>query len=172
MPVFANETDPVDGSIMAVPAASADMAAAGWPSVLTVGSDKLSALRCLWRQQHEVNTNLPAEIVYFGDSTTDLECLLQFGGIVISPMAEMVQRPVTTTADPKSKPAGGSNLLYVLRTMLDYNVPHVSQYRDELVCWARDFAEILHSSFLQKRAANVRAKKGASNKGPTAVPEQ
>lgn len=157
LPVFANETNPVDGSIMAVPAASAEIAAAGWPSVLTVGSDKLSALQCLRRQQLDVGKGLPAEVVYFGDSITDLECLLESGGIAISPMAEIVQRPGTKTADPNSNAARGCDLLHVLRTMLNYNVPHVSQYKDELVCWARDFTEIVHSGFLQKRAANVRA---------------
>ncbi|KAG8159337.1 hypothetical protein KVR01_010998 [Diaporthe batatas] len=157
LPVFANETNPVDGSIMAVPAASADIAAAAWPSVLTVGSDKLSALRCLRRQHHGASTNIPPEIVYFGDSTTDLECLLEFGGIVISPRAETVQPPGNMTSDPSSKAVMGSDLLHVLQTTFRYSVPHVSQYKDELVCWARDFAEVVHSNFLQKRAANVRA---------------
>lgn len=118
--VIANETNPVDGSINAVPA---DIASAEWPSVLTVGSDKLSALRCLQRQQQEVKTKLSVEIVYFGDSTTDLECLLEFGGIVISPKAEIVQRPGTKTADPNDTATGGSDLLHVLQTRLDCYVP-------------------------------------------------
>ncbi|POS69839.1 hypothetical protein DHEL01_v211768 [Diaporthe helianthi] len=157
--VFANETNPVDGSIMAIPAASADVAAAAWPSILAVGSDKLSALRCLRQQQHEVKKTLPAEIVYFGDSTTDLECLLEFGGIVISPTAEIAQTLGTKTADPNSTALKENELLHVLQTTLNYNVPHVSQYKDELICWARDFAEIAHCSFIQKRAANLRATK-------------
>lgn len=158
-PVLANEINPADGSINATPNVSADIASVDWPSVLTVGSDKLTALRCLQQQQQEAKPKLSAEIVYFGDSTTDLECLLEFGGIVISPEAEIGQRLGTKTANSNSTPAKGSDLLHILQTMLDYNVPHVSHYKDELICWARDFTEIIHNSFLQKRVANMQSTK-------------
>lgn len=158
-PVIANEINPADGSINATPAVSADTASVEWPSVLAVGSDKLSALRCLQRQQQKAKPKLSVEIVYFGDSTTDLECLLEFGGVVISPKAEPGQRPTTKTASSNRTAVKGSDLLHMLQTRLNYNVPHVSQYRDELICWARDFAEVMHSSFLQKRAAHVRSTK-------------
>lgn len=158
-PVLANEINPADGSISATPTDSAEIASIEWPSVLTVGSDKLKALRCLQQQQQRANPKLSAEIVYFGDSTTDLECLLEFGGIVISPRAEIGQRLGTKTANSNSTTVKGSDLLHILQTMLDYNVPHVSHYKNELICWARDFTEIIHNSFLQKRVANMRSTK-------------
>lgn len=157
--VIANETSPADGSISALPAIPDNTNSSDWPSLLAVGSDKLSALRCLHRRQQEAKPKQSVELVYFGDSTTDLECLLEFGGIVISPKAEVAQRPSTKPIDSSKTIHNGSDLLHVLQTRLNYNVPHVSEYKDEPICWARDFAEIMESSFLQKRAANMRSTK-------------
>lgn len=155
--VIANDINPADGSVNALPSISDDMASSDWPSVLAVSSDKLSVLRSLHRRQEKTKPKLPVELVYFGDSTTDLECLLEFGGIVISPKAEIAQRPGTKPAESSKTILNGSELLHVLQTRLNYNVPHVSEYNDEPICWARDFAEIKGSSFLQKRAANVQS---------------
>lgn len=152
--VVANDINPADGSINAHDSPSED-----WPSVLAVGSDKLSALRCIYRQLQADRPRLPIEIIYFGDSTTDLECLLEFGGIVISPKAEISQSPGPETTNSDENEFNGSELLHVLRTRLKYNVPHVSEYKDELVCWACDFTEIKESSFLRKRAANMKSTK-------------
>lgn len=157
--VIANEINPADGSVNALPAISDDIAPGDWPRVLSVGSDKSSALRCLHRRQKKAKPTQSVEIVYFGDSTTDLECLLEFGGIVISPNAETAQRPGTKTTSPSKTALNGGDLLHVLRTGLNHNVPHVSEYKDEPICWARDFAEIKGSSFLQKRAANTQSTK-------------
>lgn len=154
--VIANDINPTDGSVNAPPAISDDIASGDWPSNLSVGSDKLSALRCLHRQQLKARPKRPREIVYFGDSITDLECLLEFGGIVVSPKAETAQRPDTKGTISSQAGLNGNDLLHVLRTRLIYNVPHVSEYRDEPICWALDFSEIKESGFLQKRAANVR----------------
>ncbi|KAK2610423.1 hypothetical protein N8I77_003853 [Diaporthe amygdali] len=143
--VIANDINPADGSISALSVTADDNTSEGWPNVLTVGSDKLSALRCLYRRQQRTKPGLPVEIVYFGDSTTDLECLLEFGGIVISPEAGI------------SGSAG--DLLRVLRAKLNYHVPHVFEYKGEQICWAIDFTEIKESSFLQKRVANIKCTK-------------
>lgn len=157
--IIANDINPADGSINALPAISDDIAPGDGPGVLAVGSDKLSALRCLHRRQQKAKPKQSVEIVYFGDSTTDLECLLAFGGIVISPKAETAQRPDTKTTNPSKTTLNGSDLLHVLQTGLNYNVPHVSEYKDEPICWARDFAEIMGSGFLPKRAANTQSTK-------------
>ncbi|KAK7720693.1 hypothetical protein SLS63_009687 [Diaporthe eres] len=157
--IIANDINPADGAINALPAISDEIASVDWPSVLAVGSDKLSALRCLHRRQQKAKPKQSVEIVYFGDSTTDLECLLEFGGIVISPKAETAQRPDTKTTNPSKTTLNGNDLLHVLQTGLNYNVPHVSEYKDEPICWARDFAEIMGSGFLPKRAANTQSTK-------------
>ncbi|KAL1853252.1 hypothetical protein Daus18300_011820 [Diaporthe australafricana] len=157
--VIANETNPADGSINALPPIDHDGASGDWPSVLAVGADKLSALRCVYRQLQAGRPKLPVEIICFGDSTTDLECLLEFGGIVISPESEIAQRPRPETTNSNNTGFNWSELLHVLRTRLRHNVPHVSEHKDELVCWARDFTEIKDSSFLRKRAANMKSTK-------------
>lgn len=154
--VISNDINPADGSVDALPAISDNIASEDWPSILYVGSDKLSALRYLRRQQQKAKPKLLGEIVYFGDSITDLECLLEFGGIVVSPKAETAQRPDTRATNSSKTGLSGNDLLQVLRTRLNYNVPHVSEYKDEPICWAHDFSDIKGSSFLQKRAANVR----------------
>lgn len=155
--IIANDINPADGSVNGLPAISDDIAPGDWPGVFAVGSDKLSALRCLHRQQQKANPKQSVEVVYFGDSTTDLECLLEFGGIVISPKAELAQRTDTKTTDHSRTAVNGSDLLHVLQTSLNYNVPHVSEYKDESICWARDFAEIKGSGYLQRRAANTQS---------------
>lgn len=156
--VIANDINPADGSVNALPSSSVGGIASGdWPGVLAVGLDKLLALRCLHQRRQEAKPEQPVEIVYFGDSTTDLECLLEFGGIVISPKAEIAQRHGTKTTNPTSTGLNGNDPLHVLRTELNYNVPHVSEYKGELICWARDFAEIKGSNFLEKRAANIQS---------------
>lgn len=157
--VIANDINPADGSVNALPAIFDESASSDWPSVLSVGSDKLSALRCLHRRQQKARPKLSVELVYFGDSTTDLECLLEFGGIVISPKAELAQRQGTKHTDFSKTIPNGSELLHVLQTRLNYNVPHVSEYKDEPICWARDFVEIKGSSFLKKRAENMQSTK-------------
>lgn len=157
--IIANDINPADGSVNALPVISDDIAPGDWPGVLAVGSDKLSALRCLHQRQQKAKPKQSVEIVYFGDSTTDLECLLEFGGIVISPKAEIAQRTDTQTTDPSKAAVNGSDLLHVLQTRLNYNLPHVSEYKDEPICWAHDFAEIKGSSFLQRRAANTQSTK-------------
>ncbi|KAM6538981.1 hypothetical protein FALCPG4_000824 [Fusarium falciforme] len=67
-------------------------------------------------------------VVYFGDSTTDMECLLR-GGVVISD-------------------GDDSSLLKTLRRV-GVSVPHVGeQAADVKVSWARDFGEVLKSGLL------------------------
>lgn len=155
--IIANEINTADGSITAPPSISDEIASADWPSVLSVGSDKLTALRSLHRRRQKAVPKQSVELLYLGDSTTDLECLLEFGGIVISPDAEIAQRPGTKTTGSSRTTPNGSGLLHALQTMLNYKVPHVSEYNGELICWARDFVDIKKSSFLQKRAANMQS---------------
>lgn len=157
--IIANEINTADGSVGAPRAISDGIASVDWPSVLAVGSDKLTVLRCLHRQRQKAEPNLSVELLYLGDSTTDLECLLEFGGIVISPGAKIAQRPGTKTTESSGTTPNGSDLLHALQTMLSYKVPHVSEYNGELVCWARDFVDIKESKFLQKRAANMQSTK-------------
>lgn len=70
-------------------------------------------------------------VVYFGDSTTDMECLLR-GGIVISDDGE-------------------SSLMKTLRRVGEA-VPHVKEREAEpaRVVWARDFREVLESGILDR----------------------
>ncbi|UKZ59880.1 uncharacterized protein TrAtP1_001171 [Trichoderma atroviride] len=69
--------------------------------------------------------------VYFGDSTTDMECLLAHYGIVIS-------------ADAKS------SLMQTL-DRVGVPVPHVDSSQDGAnVVWARDFREILQNQTLER----------------------
>lgn len=157
--IIANETNTADGSINAPPAISDEIASAEWPSVLAVGSDKLTVLRSLHQRRQKAEPNQSVELLYLGDSTTDLECLLEFGGIVISPDAEIAQRPGTKTTGSSRTTPNGSGLLHALQTMLNYKVPHVSEYNGELICWARDFVDIKESNFLQKRAAKMQSTK-------------
>lgn len=66
--------------------------------------------------------------LYFGDSTTDMECILE-GGVVIADDEE-------------------SALLKTLRRV-GLEVPHVSEGKTgEKVCWAKDFREVLDSNLL------------------------
>lgn len=67
------------------------------------------------------------KVIYFGDSTTDMECLLA-GGVVI--------------ADNED-----SALLKTL-SRIGVDVPHVGEKRDSKVSWARDFREVLDSGLL------------------------
>lgn len=71
--------------------------------------------------------------MYFGDSVTDLECLLRADtGIVV----------VNEGEEEKSK------LLDTLRR-LGFEVPHVSEAREGMkLAWARDFEEVLESKIL------------------------
>lgn len=72
--------------------------------------------------------------VYFGDSTTDMECLLTHYGIVIS-------------ADAKS------SLMQTL-DRVGVSVPHVDSGQDgAAVVWARDFREILRNQTLERISA-------------------
>lgn len=66
--------------------------------------------------------------VYFGDSTTDMECLLD-GGVVISDDGE-------------------STLLKTL-TRIGVDVPHVKE-RVSKVMWAKDFREVMDSGVLNE----------------------
>lgn len=87
---------------------------------MTNGCEKIKALK------HLVGKDDKA--IYFGDSTTDMECLLQ-GGVVISDNGE-------------------STLLKTLKRV-EVNVPHVSERTGgERISWARDFGEVLRSSVL------------------------
>ncbi|KAH7163317.1 HAD-like domain-containing protein [Dactylonectria estremocensis] len=69
-------------------------------------------------------------VLYFGDSTTDMECLLQ-GGIVISD-------------------DGASSLMRTLRRVGE-PVPHVGERKAaSMLMWARDFREVLESGVLNE----------------------
>ncbi|KAH6630706.1 hypothetical protein B0J18DRAFT_364160 [Chaetomium sp. MPI-SDFR-AT-0129] len=93
---------------------------------LTTAGDKLRAMESLRGGLGE------EKVVYFGDSTTDLACLVEADlGVVM--------------ADD-----GGSKLLKTLERV-GYEVPHVMDAGGESgLVWARDFEEVLQSSVLQR----------------------
>ncbi|KAK4142610.1 uncharacterized protein C8A04DRAFT_13100 [Dichotomopilus funicola] len=94
---------------------------------LTTAGDKLRAMESLRGGLGEEKV-----VVYFGDSTTDLACLVEADlGVVM--------------ADD-----GGSKLLKTLERV-GYEVPHVMDAGGESgLVWARDFEEVLESSVLQR----------------------
>lgn len=96
-------------------------------SHLATSADKLGATRHLLREQG----GSPTMTLYLGDSTTDLECLVEYGGIIMCDN-------------------GDGSLLRTLRR-LAYVVPHVSKWRAEHLCWARNFREIMQSGYISKR---------------------
>ncbi|PSR88967.1 hypothetical protein BD289DRAFT_431552 [Coniella lustricola] len=116
--VTANELQP-DGSIsrdssLAIP--TAHDAHTAW----TTCEDKAIATSYL-------STQIPGSVkAYFGDSTTDIECLMRHGGYVLD-------------SD------GQGTLLSTLRR-LGYAVPHTSDsgasLAEKRICWARDFHEV------------------------------
>ncbi|KAF4344459.1 UPF0655 [Fusarium beomiforme] len=76
--------------------------------------------------QHIINEK-DEKVIYFGDSTTDMQCLLT-GGVVISDNEE-------------------SSLLKALRRV-GVDVPHVGEKGNEKISWAKDFREVLDSGLL------------------------
>ncbi|CAF3482083.1 unnamed protein product [Fusarium graminearum] len=93
---------------------------------MTNAREKKEALKHLIKEKD-------GRVIYFGDSTTDMECLLA-GGVVISDDEE-------------------SSLLKALKR-IKVNVPHVSdkRERDGKVKWARNFREVLDSGLLNEQA--------------------
>ncbi|KAK2591325.1 hypothetical protein QQS21_010978 [Conoideocrella luteorostrata] len=90
-------------------------------SRLTTASDKMDALCGTGGRDRQV--------LYFGDSTTDITCLLQFNGVVL--------------AKEKEK----SSLLKTL-ARIGVDVPHVGNihsHATKKLFWARDFREVLRS---------------------------
>ncbi|KAJ4418041.1 hypothetical protein N0V82_005795 [Gnomoniopsis sp. IMI 355080] len=116
--IIANEIQ-LDGSIAAIPdCLSTSLSNVEPRKALATSADKLGATRHLLQR-------VGGQCVgYFGDSTTDLECLHFHGGWVI-------------TSD------GGGSLARTLRR-LGYNVPCVSepQGANSDISWAHDFAEV------------------------------
>lgn len=98
----------------------------GGEPLLTVG-DKLRAMRTLRARMGE------DKVVYFGDSTTDLACLVEADlGVVM--------------ADDEGK---GKLLRTLNRVGLE--VPHVSRCDDgSKLTWARDFEEVLQSRVMER----------------------
>lgn len=132
--IIANKTNPEDGSISATGAFEECVKRGLWPEVLTVANDKLMALRSLYWRRKLLMPDKDLQFVYFGDSTTDVECFAEVGGVVISNDE-------------------GSSLLSVLRQDLNYHVPHVSMWEEGgFVCWARNFSELLQYDYLTRRA--------------------
>jgi 2-hydroxy-3-keto-5-methylthiopentenyl-1-phosphate phosphatase len=93
---------------------------------LATAGDKLRAMRSLregWKEQ---------KVVYFGDSTTDLPCLIEANLGVI--MADDVE----------------SKLLKTLRR-IGFEAPHVGEAGPEnSLIWARDFDEVLRSGVMER----------------------
>lgn len=95
---------------------------------LTTSRDKANSLHQLVSKEEHASH----PTIYFGDSTTDMECLLAHHGIVIS-------------ADAKS------SLMQTLERV-GIRVPHVGGSAQEAanIFWARDFREILQSQMLER----------------------
>lgn len=118
--IVANEIQ-LDGSIAALPQDSSPQGREiiGHPKVFATSGDKLEATSDL------LNRVGGRCVGYFGDSTTDLECLDFCGGWVM------------TTG-------GGGSLLRSLRR-LGREIPFVSESRDAQshISWAHDFSEVV-----------------------------
>lgn len=103
----------------------------GGEGVLLTARDKFVTLQTVARRWGRK----PGELVYVGDSTTDLECLLACKGIV---MAEDVTKGLVET----------------LRR-LGFEVRHVADCKPDFrIAWARDFKEILDSGILGSTVAS------------------
>ncbi|TWU77903.1 hypothetical protein ED733_004883 [Metarhizium rileyi] len=95
-------------------------------SRITTSPDKLNALRHITQTDHE-------PVLYLGDSTTDLECLLYSHGVIIARDAE-------------------SALLTTL-SRIGVDVPHIGNLQNlthARLFWARDFLEVLASGALDQ----------------------
>ncbi|KAH6611011.1 had-like domain [Trichoderma cornu-damae] len=94
---------------------------------LTTSRDKANSLSQLV-SGHEHSSN---PTIYFGDSTTDMECLLAHHGIIISADAQ-------------------SSLMQTLERV-GIRAPHVGSPRDDAnIFWARDFREVLQNQTLER----------------------
>ncbi|EGO53464.1 hypothetical protein NEUTE1DRAFT_126763 [Neurospora tetrasperma FGSC 2508] len=100
--------------------------------VMMTAKDKLEGFETMLLKE-SAGGSKKRESVYFGDSVTDLECLLRADtGIVVVNEGEEEQ----------------STLLGTL-TRLGFEVPHVSEGREGIkLAWARDFKEVLGNSIL------------------------
>ncbi|GAB1311416.1 hypothetical protein MFIFM68171_01626 [Madurella fahalii] len=100
----------------------------GGEPLLTAG-DKLRAIKSLRERMEE------EKVVYFGDSTTDLACLVEADfGLVMAKEEEE------------------SKLLRTLKRV-GFDVPHVDQWREGRgLAWARDFDEVLRSGVMDRIA--------------------
>ncbi|OAQ96725.1 hypothetical protein LLEC1_05333 [Akanthomyces lecanii] len=112
--VIANGTREADGTICGPAALDGDL--------LVCAPDKSRAMRQLLQG---------SEVVYFGDSATDLECLVE------------AHRGVVMADDDGS---GGESSLLRMLTRLGFEVPHVEA--NKKIVWAKTFDEVLGSGFL------------------------
>ncbi|KAF5674012.1 hypothetical protein FHETE_3072 [Fusarium heterosporum] len=87
---------------------------------MTNAREKKEALKHITKEKD-------GKVLYFGDSTTDMECLL-LGGVVIADNEE-------------------STLLRTL-SRIGVDVPHVGEKGNSEVSWARNFREVLDSGLL------------------------
>lgn len=130
--VIANRTDPEDGSISTSGAFEESNDREAWPDVLAVANDKLVAMRNLYRRRKASNPGKELIFIYFGDSTTDVECLIEVGGVIIS--------------------NGEGSLLQLLQQYIGHQVPHVSEWEEDgLTCWARNFSELQQFDYITRR---------------------
>lgn len=119
--VVSNEIE-LDGSISGPDI----LGASSRNTIMTTCDDKLRALRAMVTRQESESTR---GLVYFGDSTTDIECLLEARGVVISTDSE-------------------SSLMKALRRV-GHHVPRTQGYcGSSRIIWASAFEEILQSRFL------------------------
>ncbi|KAJ9137883.1 hypothetical protein NKR23_g8870 [Pleurostoma richardsiae] len=99
------------------------------PALLATSEDKLRAMRAIMAE----NGADPSGAVYFGDSATDLECLVVGHGVVIADDEE-------------------GKLLKALRRV-GYDVPHISSSKgagNGSLFWARNFQEVLDGGLLDR----------------------
>ncbi|KAK4189006.1 hypothetical protein QBC35DRAFT_381264 [Podospora australis] len=108
-------------------------------ALMTAG-DKRKAMKAFWADEERDDRieSRPPVMVYFGDSTTDLSCLVEADvGVVM--------------ADED-----GGKLLGTLRR-IGYTVPHVGKFREKMVnangthlLWARDYEEVIKSGLVER----------------------
>lgn len=97
-------------------------------------------LTVLWGPEQKLNAiekslakdDRPQLVVYIGCATTDIPCLVRYGGVLVG-TGEVTQRT--------------SKLLQ----SIGFPVPHINDWVDEHICWARNFDDLRLSYYMREK---------------------
>lgn len=99
-------------------------------AILATSADKLAAMKAVVAEAEPMGLESP---IYFGDSSTDLQCLLESRGIVIA--------------------ESGDSILLRTFSRVGHSIPHVSSTSTgNNLYWAANFTEVLKSGRIDKGA--------------------